>query len=52
VGRAPPTGRSTPDLARIVGGAGGIDLEFTVDALLKQTDDNLAKGFPGDQDEG
>jgi L-alanine-DL-glutamate epimerase-like enolase superfamily enzyme len=25
--------------------AGGIDLEFTLDALLKQTDDNLAKGF-------
>jgi L-alanine-DL-glutamate epimerase-like enolase superfamily enzyme len=25
--------------------AGGIDLEFTLDALLKQTDDNLHKGF-------
>lgn len=25
--------------------AGGIDLEFTLDALLAQTDDNLAKGF-------
>jgi L-alanine-DL-glutamate epimerase-like enolase superfamily enzyme len=25
--------------------AGGIDLEFSVDALLAQTDDNLAKGF-------
>jgi L-alanine-DL-glutamate epimerase-like enolase superfamily enzyme len=25
--------------------AGGIDLDFTIDALLKQTDDNLAKGF-------
>jgi L-alanine-DL-glutamate epimerase-like enolase superfamily enzyme len=25
--------------------AGGIDLEFTLDALLKQTDDNLGKGF-------
>lgn len=25
--------------------AGGIDLEFTVDALLRQTDDNLAQGF-------
>jgi len=25
--------------------AGGIDLEFTLDALLKQTDDNLRKGF-------
>jgi L-alanine-DL-glutamate epimerase-like enolase superfamily enzyme len=25
--------------------AAGIDLEFTLDALLKQTDDNLAKGF-------
>ena len=25
--------------------AGGIDLEFTLDALLKQTDDNLDKGF-------
>src|SRR5882724_5555479 len=25
--------------------AGGIDLEFTLDALLRQTDGNLAKGF-------
>ncbi len=25
--------------------AGGIDLDFPLDALLKQTDDNLAKGF-------
>ena len=25
--------------------AGGIDLEFTLDALLRQTEDNLAKGF-------
>ena len=25
--------------------AGGIDLEFPLDALLRQTDDNLAKGF-------
>ncbi|MBS0639486.1 MAG: mandelate racemase/muconate lactonizing enzyme family protein [Acetobacteraceae bacterium] len=25
--------------------AGGIDLEFTLPALLKQTDDNLARGF-------
>jgi L-alanine-DL-glutamate epimerase-like enolase superfamily enzyme len=25
--------------------AGGIDLDFTIDALLAQTDDNLAKGF-------
>ena len=25
--------------------AGGIDLDFTLDALLKQTDGNLAKGF-------
>ena len=25
--------------------AGGIDLDFTLDALLKQTDDNLRKGF-------
>src|ERR1700693_2078058 len=25
--------------------AGGIDLEFTLDALLKQTEDNLEKGF-------
>ena len=25
--------------------AGGIDLEFTLNALLKQTDDNLARGF-------
>ncbi len=40
-------------LYRLLGGfdpavpcyAGGIDLEFTLDALLRQTDDNLAKGF-------
>ena len=40
-------------LYRLLGGfdpavpcyAGGIDLEFTLDALLKQTDGNLAKGF-------
>lgn len=25
--------------------AGGIDLEFTLDALLRQTDDNLGRGF-------
>jgi L-alanine-DL-glutamate epimerase-like enolase superfamily enzyme len=25
--------------------AGGIDLDFTIDALLRQTDDNLARGF-------
>lgn len=25
--------------------AGGIDLEFSLDALLRQTDDNLSKGF-------
>ncbi|HVZ07957.1 mandelate racemase/muconate lactonizing enzyme family protein [Rhodopila sp.] len=25
--------------------AGGVDLEFTLNALLRQTDDNLAKGF-------
>ena len=25
--------------------AGGIDLDFPLDALLRQTDDNLAKGF-------
>jgi L-alanine-DL-glutamate epimerase-like enolase superfamily enzyme len=44
--------QNTP-LWRLLGGfnpavpcyAGGIDLEFTLDALLKQTDDNLAKGF-------
>jgi L-alanine-DL-glutamate epimerase-like enolase superfamily enzyme len=40
-------------LWRVLGGfdasvpcyAGGIDLEFTLEALLKQTDDNLARGF-------
>jgi L-alanine-DL-glutamate epimerase-like enolase superfamily enzyme len=40
-------------LYRLLGGfdpavpcyAGGIDLDFTLDTLLKQTDDNLAKGF-------
>src|SRR4029453_15723439 len=25
--------------------AGGIDLDFTLDALLRQTDDNLGRGF-------
>lgn len=43
---------NTP-LWRLLGGfdaavpcyAGGIDLDFTLDALLRQTDDNLAKGF-------
>ncbi len=43
---------STP-LWRLLGGfdpavpcyAGGIDLDFPLDALLRQTDDNLAKGF-------
>ena len=25
--------------------AGGIDLDFPLDALLRQTDDNLARGF-------
>jgi L-alanine-DL-glutamate epimerase-like enolase superfamily enzyme len=45
--------RSGTPLWRMLGGfdkavpcyAGGIDLEFTLDALLKQTDDNLGKGF-------
>src|SRR3954452_3357525 len=40
-------------LFRLLGGfdasvpcyAGGIDLDLSIDALLKQTDDNLAKGF-------
>src|SRR3977135_3386308 len=31
--------------ARVPCYAGGIDLDLSVDALLKQTDDNLAKGF-------
>jgi L-alanine-DL-glutamate epimerase-like enolase superfamily enzyme len=43
---------NTP-LWRLLGGfdpvvpcyAGGIDLDFSLDALLRQTDDNLAKGF-------
>lgn len=43
---------NTP-LWRLLGGfdpavpcyAGGIDLDFTLDALLRQTDDNLEKGF-------
>ena len=42
-----------PCLFRLLGGfdarvpcyAGGIDLDLSVEALLKQTDDNLAKGF-------
>ncbi len=32
--------------------AGGIDLDFPLDALLRQTDDNLAKGLSRHQDEG
>jgi L-alanine-DL-glutamate epimerase-like enolase superfamily enzyme len=31
--------------ARVPCYAGGIDLELSEDALLQQTDDNLAKGF-------
>ena len=31
--------------ARVPCYAGGIDLDLSVEALLKQTDDNLAKGF-------
>lgn len=30
---------------RVKAYAGGIDLQFTLDALLQQTDDNLARGF-------
>jgi L-alanine-DL-glutamate epimerase-like enolase superfamily enzyme len=45
--------RQRVPLWRLLGGfdprvpcyAGGIDLEFSLDALLKQTDDNLARGF-------
>ena len=45
--------RQRVPLWRLLGGfdprvpcyAGGIDLEFSLDALLKQTDDNLASGF-------
>ena len=45
--------RATLPLWRLLGGfedrvpcyAGGIDLDLSVDALLKQTDDNLARGF-------
>ena len=45
--------RANLPLFRLLGGfdarvpcyAGGIDLDLTVEALLKQTDDNLAKGF-------
>ena len=51
--------QGTP-LWRLLGGfdprvpcyAGGIDLEFPLDALLRQTDDNLGAGLPRDQDEG
>src|ERR671928_1487898 len=31
--------------ARVPCYAGGIDLELTLDAMLKQTDENLARGF-------
>jgi len=45
--------RARLPLWRLLGGfdaavpcyAGGIDLDFSLDALLRQTDDNLAKGF-------
>jgi L-alanine-DL-glutamate epimerase-like enolase superfamily enzyme len=45
--------RAQLPLWRLLGGfdprvpcyAGGIDLDFSVDALLKQTDENLARGF-------
>jgi L-alanine-DL-glutamate epimerase-like enolase superfamily enzyme len=45
--------RQAAPLWRILGGfdprvpcyAGGIDLDFPLDALLRQTDDNLARGF-------
>ena len=45
--------RQGAPLWRLLGGfdprvpcyAGGIDLDFTLDALLRQTDDNLARGF-------
>ncbi|HEX4994603.1 MAG TPA: mandelate racemase/muconate lactonizing enzyme family protein [Methylomirabilota bacterium] len=45
--------RQGAPLWRVLGGfdprvpcyAGGIDLEFPLDALLRQTDDNLARGF-------
>ena len=45
--------RQGAPLWRVLGGfdprvpcyAGGIDLDFTLDALLRQTDDNLARGF-------
>ena len=45
--------RQRVPLWRLLGGfdprvacyAGGIDLDFSIDALLKQTDDNLARGF-------
>jgi len=45
--------RQRVPLWRLLGGfeprvpcyAGGIDLDFSLDALLKQTDDNLARGF-------
>jgi L-alanine-DL-glutamate epimerase-like enolase superfamily enzyme len=46
-------GRCNTPLWRLLGGfdqavpcyAGGIDLDFPLDALLRQTDDNLSKGF-------
>ena len=38
--------------ARVPCYAGGIDLDLPVEALLRQTDDNLAQGVSRHQDEG
>ena len=38
--------------ARVPCYAGGIDLDLPVEALLRQTDENLAKGFRAIEDEG
>src|SRR3954454_22603752 len=52
--------RAKLPLWRLLGGfdgrvpcyAGGIDLDLSIDDLLKQTDENLHKGVPRHQDEG
>ena len=56
----PGAARTGRPLWRLLGGhdprvrayAGGIDLQFPLERLLRQTEENLGEGLPGDQDEG